>query len=263
MPFFDTHTHFDYLIQQLQQPVSEAVAEASAVGVEKILIAAVVAEQFDSLTALCEQAPAQLCYGLGLHPLYIRQHEEQDLTQLKVRLNAKPHLCKAVAEIGLERAVEELITPEIWQKQCHFLETQLYLARDFNLPVSLHSRRSHDQLYPFLKRIFLPKKGVVHGFAGSYHQAKRFVDLGYFIGVGGTISYPRANKTREAIRQLPLDSLVLETDSPDMPLLGFQGQPNRPERLPLVLQALSELRSEPTAQIQETTWRNSRTLFDF
>lgn len=263
MPFFDTHTHFDYLIQQLQQSVAAGVAEASAVGVEKILIAAVMAEQFDSLTALCAQAPAQLCYGLGLHPLYIQQHQQSDLAQLQVRLQTKPHLCKAVAEIGLERAVEALITPEMWQKQCHFLESQLYFAREFKLPVSLHSRRSHDQLYTFLKRISLPKKGVVHGFAGSYHQAKRFVDLGYFIGVGGTITYQRANKTREAIRQLPLDCLVLETDSPDMPMFGFQGEPNRPARLPLVLQTLSELRNESAQRIEQTIWQNSRALFDF
>ncbi|MGV6988445.1 TatD family hydrolase [Testudinibacter sp. P80/BLE/0925] len=263
MPFFDTHTHFDYLLHQRQQSAAEGVAETRAAGVEKILIAAVTAEQFDGLTALCTQAPAQLCYGLGLHPLYIQQHQEADLERLKVRLQAKPHLCKAVAEVGLERAIEALITPEMWQKQSHFLESQLYFAREFNLPISLHSRRSHDQLYTFLKRISLPKKGVVHGFAGSYHQAKRFVDLGYFIGVGGTITYQRANKTREAIRRLPLDCLVLETDSPDMPLFGYQGEPNRPARLPLVLQALSELRSESAQQIEQTIWQNSRALFDF
>ncbi|SMB83583.1 TatD DNase family protein [Pasteurella testudinis DSM 23072] len=263
MPFFDTHTHFDYLLVQLKQSVAQGVAVAQSGKVEKILIAAVAAEQFDSLTALCAQAPAQLCYGLGLHPLYIRQHQEQDLQQLKVRLSKKPHLCKAVAEIGLERAVAELITAEMWQKQCHFLESQLYLARDFNLPVSLHSRRSHDQLYTFLKRISLGKKGVVHGFAGSYQQAKRFVDLGYFIGVGGTITYERANKTRQAIRQLPLDCLVLETDSPDMPPFGFQGQPNQPIRINQILHSLTELRQESALQIEQTIWQNSRALFDF
>ena len=91
---------------------------------------------------------------------------------------------------------------------------------------------------------------MVHGFSGSYAQAKRFVDLGYKIGVGGTITYERANKTRQAIAKLPLDALVLETDSPDMPVFGFQGQPNRPERIVESFKALCTLRNEPAELIK-------------
>lgn len=101
----------------------------------------------------------------------------------------------------------------------------------------------------------------MHGFAGSYEQAKRFVDLGYKIGVGGTITYTRANKTREAIRKLPLESLILETDSPDMPVFGYQGEPNRPERLLVTFQALCELRNEMPEQIVESVWLTSEKLF--
>ncbi len=125
------------------------------------------------------------------------------------------------------------------------------------------SRRCHDQLYTFLKRISLAKTGVIHGFAGSYQQAKRFVDLGYSIGVGGTITYERANKTRQAIRQLPLNSLVLETDSPDMPIFGHQGQPNQPARIQQIFQTLCELRPESPEQIKHTIWQNSTVLFGF
>ena len=261
--FFDTHTHFDYLLAQQQQTVTQGVAEAKNNNVEKILIAAVLQSQFEMLDSLCSQAPQNLCYGLGLHPLYIKQHQPTDLDDLKVRLQNRPQLCKAMAEIGLERAVEELITTEMWQKQCLFLESQLHLAQQFNLPVSLHSRRSHDQLYTFLKRIPLAKTGVIHGFAGSYQQAKRFVDLGYFIGVGGTITYERANKTRQVIARLPLDSLLLETDSPDMPIFGYQGQPNQPARIQQIFQTLCELRPESPEQIKHTIWQNSKTLFKF
>lgn len=96
----------------------------------------------------------------------------------------------------------------------------------------LHSRRTHDQLAAVLRRLALPRCGVVHGFAGSWSQAQAFVRLGYYIGVGGTISYPRAQKTRSVMAQLPLSSLLLETDAPDMPLVGYQGQPNRQSALP-------------------------------
>ena len=135
------------------------------------------------------------------------------------------------------------------------------MAKQFNLPVNIHSRKTHDQIFTFLKRIPLSKLGVVHGFSGSYDKAKRFVDLGYKIGVGGTITYERANKTRQAIAKLPLDALVLETDSPDMPVFGFQGQPNRPERIVESFKALCTLRNEPAELIKKLTWKNACQIF--
>ena len=102
---------------------------------------------------------------------------------------------------------------------------------------------------------------MVHGFAGSFQQAERFVQLGYKIGVGGTISYPRASKTRDVMAQLPLSSLVLETDAPDMPLNGYQGHPNRPERVAEVFTHLCSLRNEPPEEIAVALLENTHALF--
>lgn len=261
MRFFDTHTHLDYLAENLSLSIPQLVENAKQQHVERMLIVAVFAKNFEKVTACTRQMPENLAYGLGLHPLYIAQHKRAHLDLLEKRLSEKDPCCTAIAEIGLEKGVEAVCTPELWRKQCEFLETQLAFAKRFNLPVNLHSRKSHDQLSVFLKKAQLPKTGVVHGFAGSYDQAKRFVDLGYKIGVGGTITYERANKTREAIRKLPLESLLLETDSPDMPVFGFQGEPNRPERLKVSFQALCELRTESPEMIAETIWQTSETLF--
>ena len=261
MRFFDTHTHLDYLSESLNLSIPALVENAKQAQVERILIVAVFAENFAKVTACAKEKPENLVYGLGLHPLYIKQHRICHLDLLETLLNKRDPQCTAIAEIGLEKAVAEVTTDELWKKQCDFLEAQLALAKQFNLPVNLHSRKSHDQLYTFLKKAQLPKAGVVHGFAGSYEQAKRFVDLGYKIGVGGTITYARANKTREAIRKLPLESLLLETDSPDMPVFGFQGEPNRPERLLLTFKSLCELRIESPNLIADTIWKNSNNLF--
>lgn len=99
----------------------------------------------------------------------------------------------------------------------------------------------------------------MHGFAGSLQQAERFVQLGYKIGVGGTITYPRASKTRDVMARLPLSSLLLETDAPDMPLNGFQGQPNRPEQAARVFDSLCELRAEPAQEIEAALLANTKT----
>lgn len=261
MPFFDTHTHLDYLQQFTGEPLSQLMDNALQAGIQKILIVAVIQRDFKTIQKMTALFPENLYYGLGLHPLYIKEHSENDLSLLEQALANRDKNCTAVAEIGLERAIPDLLTDELWQKQCHFFESQLYLAKKFDLPVNIHSRKTHDQIFTFLKRIQLPKRGVVHGFAGSYDQAKRFVDLGYKIGVGGTITYERANKTRQAIAKLPLDSLVLETDSPDMPVFGFQGQPNRPERIVESFKVLCSLRNESPELIQQTAWENSVKLF--
>ncbi len=262
MQFFDTHTHLDYAAQDLNLSIPALVKNATKAGVERILIVAIMAENFTVVKHCAEQCPENLVYGLGLHPMFIREHRREHLDLLEAELAKKSANLTACAEIGLEKSVESVCTPELWRKQCEFLEAQLAFAKRFNLPVNLHSRKSHDQLSVFLKKVLLPQTGVVHGFAGSYEQAKRFVDLGYKIGVGGTITYARANKTKEAIRKLPLDSLLLETDSPDMPVFGFQGEPNRPERLLVSFKALCELREESPELIAEVIWQNSEKLFD-
>ena len=261
MQFFDTHTHLDYLAEALNLSIPQLVENAGNAGVQKMLIVAVFAENFEKVTACAHQSPERLRYGLGLHPLYIHQHKRSHLDLLESRLSERDPLCTAIAEIGLEKAVADVATPELWQKQCEFLEAQLALAKRFNLPVNLHSRKTHDVLFTFLKKAKLTNTGVVHGFAGSYDQAKRFVDLGYKIGVGGTITYARANKTREAIKKLPLDAIILETDSPDMPVFGFQGEPNRPERVTETFRHLYELREEEPKKIAEIVWGNSLKLF--
>lgn len=261
MRFFDTHTHLDYLAESLNLSISTLVENAQKYQVEKILVVSVFAKNFEKVTACANEKPENIVYGLGLHPLYIQEHCLSDLDLLENALSLKEPQCTAIGEIGLEKAVAEVSSPELWKKQCSFLEAQLSFAQKFKLPVNLHSRKSHDQLFVFLKKAQLSKNGVVHGFAGSYEQAKRFVDLGYKIGVGGTITYQRANKTREAIRKLPLNSLLLETDSPDMPVFGFQGQPNRPERLIEIFSSLCQLRHESPTVIAETIWQNSEGLF--
>ena len=261
MPFFDTHTHLDYLHHDTGEPLAQLVDNAKQADVQKILIVAVKESDFKTIQNMTALFPEHLYCGLGLHPLYIKEHQEHDLEILDTALSVRDQNCTALAEIGLECAIPDLLTDELWQKQQHFLESQLYLAKKYNLSSNLHSRKSHEQLFRFLKQANLTKCGVVHGFSGSYDQAKRFVDLGYKIGVGGTITYERANKTRQAIAKLPLEALVLETDTPDMPVFGFQGQPNRPERIVHTFEALCRLRSENAEVIKETAWQNSLTLF--
>lgn len=252
--FTDTHCHFDFPPFYGQEAQSLALAQQA--GVWQIIVPAVTADRFARVLRLArEHSP--LYAALGLHPLYIAQHGDEQLAQLADFLASKPAKLVAVGEIGLDLYMAE---PQLARQQ-RLLAAQLKLAGRHDLPVILHSRRSHDQLAAMLRRADVPRRGVVHGFAGSLAQAQAFVRLGYFIGVGGTITYPRAQKTRGVMAQLPLAALLLETDAPDMPLAGYQGQPNRPERAADVFQALCLLRPEPAETIATQLQQNTRTLF--
>nr|WP_026595240.1 TatD family hydrolase [Musicola paradisiaca] len=254
--FIDTHCHFDF--PPFTGDEAASLAQAAQSGVHRLVVPAVAASYFDRILALSQRWPA-LYAALGLHPLYVADHRDQHLNQLEVLLKQRSLRLVAVGEIGLD-----LYMPEpCFARQQELLAAQLRLAAKYDLPVILHSRRSHEPLARMLRRCLVPRTGVVHGFAGSYEQAMAFIRLGYFIGVGGTITYPRASKTRQAIARLPLDSLVLETDAPDMPAYGFQGQPNRPERITAVFAALCELRPEWPQVIAGTLLANSQRLFAF
>jgi len=252
--FYDTHCHFDF--PPFLGNERESIARAAEAGVTKIIVPAVEAQYFQRVSKLAEDHTA-LYAALGLHPIVIEKHEFSDLEILEQYLQKKNGKLVAIGEIGLDLYRD---TPQL-EKQQLLLDAQLKLAKRYDLPVILHSRRTHDVLAGHLKRHQLPRTGVVHGFAGSLQQAERFIALGYCIGVGGTITYPRASKTRDVMATLPLSSLVLETDAPDMPLNGWQGQPNRPERAALVYQTLCELRPESAAEIADALKNNTEKLF--
>ena len=255
LSWIDTHCHLDAPAFAADRLAVRAAARAA--GVAHCVLVAVERSNWQAVRDLAHATGDS--YALGIHPLFTPQAQESDIAALRAQLEqwqGDPQLV-AVGEIGLDLYRDE---PQFDRQQA-LLEAQLRLAKRYDLPVILHSRRTHDKLAMLLKKHALPRTGVVHGFAGSLQQAERFVQLGYKIGVGGTITYPRASKTREVMARLPLSALLLETDAPDMPLNGFQGQPNRPERAACVFSTLCELRPEPAEEIASTLMSNTKAIF--
>ncbi len=256
MRLIDSHCHLDF--PNLSKDLTEHLRQATAVGVEKIIVPAVQRQYFDQVLQLSQQYD-HVYPALGLHPLWIDRHQPQDLTDLEQIITSEHSPVVAIGEIGLDRYQPN--AAQWFTQQLALLDAQFALARQCHLPVILHSRRTHDVLLKRLRQAALPATGVVHGFSGSYQQAKQFIDLGYRLGMGGTITYPRANKTRHAFARLPLDCLLLETDAPDMPLFGYQGQVNCPQRVAAIFECFCQLRVEPAALIAEQLWQNTLALF--
>ncbi|GGA66168.1 deoxyribonuclease [Neiella marina] len=201
-----------------------------------------------------------LVCALGLHPYWTERHQDTDIkllaNQVERLMAGSNNPLVAIGECGLDA----IAAPHLMSKQIDLLIAQLALAKQFELPVVLHVRKAHSELQQLLKQ-FSGLRGVVHAFSGSVELGQSYIRLGMKLGIGGTITYPRANKTRQAVSQLPLESLLLETDAPDMPMQGRQGQRNSPLYLPTVLEQLTDLRPESMVVIADRLWRNSQELF--
>ncbi|SDI95771.1 TatD DNase family protein [Ferrimonas sediminum] len=249
----DSHCHLDFDCFDADRDLVLQRAEAAGVG--RIVVPAVAAEHWPRVRALAG-AYSNVSYGVGIHPCFATGNSLVEVESLPQWLQQPG--CVAIGECGLDAVNSPLSLPE----QQQLLERHLVVASEVQLPLLLHVRKAHHLLLPQLDRHSLPRAGVIHGFSGSRELAAEYVRRGYFLGVGGVITYARARKTREAIASVPVDALLLETDSPDMPLCGQQGKRNEPASVQSVLQALSQLLDLPSDALAEQLARNNSRFFN-
>jgi TatD DNase family protein len=246
--FIDTHCHLD--AAEFNGDHATLVQEARAAGVTTLVLPSVERANFATVKNLCAQHSGCVA-AYGIHPMYVGRASPADLDVLREYL-AQPDTV-AVGEIGLDFFVEGCDR----QRQEYYFAEQLKLAREFNLPVLLHIRRAQDAVLKHLRQIRVCG-GIAHAFNGSMQQAEAFIGLNFKLGFGGAMTYARATRLRSLGATLPLDCIVLETDAPDIPPSFLQpGQPNKPEYLPRIAQALAELRGISLQEIGQATTANA------
>jgi TatD DNase family protein len=248
---FDSHCHLD--APEFDADRDAVVARAREAGVVGQLVPAIDAAGWDGIAALCARH-AGLYAAWGLQPLLLDQHRPEHLAQLRARVEAERP--RAIGECGLDFFVEGL-DPDTQRTYFH---AQLELAREFELPVVVHARRAVEEVTHAIRKVG-GLTGVVHSFSGSPEQARQLTDLGFHLGLGGPVTYERARKLHAVVRAMPLERLLLETDAPDQPLSGHQGQRNEPCRLMRVAQAIAELRGQSVEAIAAATTANACRLF--
>jgi TatD DNase family protein len=246
--YIDTHCHLD--AAEFGGSQAELIQAANTNGVEHFFVPAVERGNFETVRQLCARYPG-CSPAFGIHPMYVAHAMPADLDVLREYL-ALPETV-AAGEIGLDFFVDN----HDREQQEFYFSAQLQLAREFDLPVLLHIRRAQDVVLKHLRRIRI-RGGIAHAFNGSRQQADEFIKRGFKLGFGGAMTYPRATRLRELAATLPLDSIVLETDSPDIPPSFLEpGQPNRPDHLPRIAQTLAELRGIPIEQVARITTENA------
>lgn len=282
MQFTDSHCHLDFT--EFAEQLPQLLKQCRSNNIHRIIVPAVNPEHWQRVLSLSQQNKAtqannftvDIACCLGIHPWFLIlqdklssqvrsvDFQQQQLTDI---VSHNRENIVAIGECGIDvfkakkNTGDKQALAENIQLQQDFFAMQLATANAYNLPVVVHHCQSHQYILPLLKQQKLVKAGVIHAFSGSYQQAKAYVDLGFKLGIGGTITYPRAKKTINAIKRLPLDCLLLETDAPAMPPSGQQGLINSPLNIIPIFQALTKIRSENAEVIANQIERNVEQLF--
>jgi len=276
MQFTDSHCHLDFT--EFNSDLPALLQQCLAQNIHRIIVPAVNPEHWQRVLTLADEKASKvnIACALGFHPWFLilqdklypknlsLTFQEQQLRQAIAKNHNK---IIAIGECGIDvfkakkNTTDEQKFNENIKLQQAFFDMQLIIAKENKLPVIVHHCQSHQLILPLLKQHKLEKAGVIHAFSGSYQQAKDYIDLGFKLGIGGTITYPRAKKTINAIKRLPLPSLLLETDAPAMPPFGQQGMINSPLNLIKVFQALILIRDEPEEFIAKQLEVNVEQLF--
>lgn len=265
----DSHCHLN--LPALADNVETVLRDAVNAGVTRIMVPGIDVPSWRVIQQISDRYGALLPIdtAIGLHPYFLKQNNVSS-TDAPVDFSAKVSLLeqathqlhssvKAIGETGLDAHID---VPLALQQDA--LRVHLLVAENLNLPVILHHRKSHHLLFEALKVNPVKRAGVIHAFSGSVDVAKRYLDKGFYLGLGGTITYPRARKSRDTAAFLlkhHSERILLETDAPDMPMHGRQGQANKPQYLCQVVSALSALGDLDTQTIIDTTTANYHRLF--
>ncbi len=251
MRLIDSHCHLD--AGEFDVDRDAVIDRAQAAGVRAQIVPATVAAGWPKLREVCAARPG-LHPAYGLHPVFLDAHGPADLDLLEEWI-ARERPC-AIGECGLDYFIETLDR----DAQAHYFEGQLALAAKHDLPVIVHARRAVDAVIQAIRRAG-DVRGVVHSFAGSPEQARQLWERGFLLGLGGPVTYERAQRLRHLAATMPLEYLLLETDAPDQPDAQIRGQRNEPARLGHIAEVIATLRGEPAEEIALRTADNARRLF--
>ena len=250
---FDTHAHYDD--RQFEEDREELLGSMRENGVELIVDAASDIASWDKIEQLTDRYP--FIYGaIGVHPDEVGELDEEKMKRME-QLLAREKMV-AVGEIGLDYYWDK----EQHESQIYWFERQLQIAREENLPFIIHSREAASDTLETMKRMRAGEiGGVVHCFSYGKEMAREYLNMGLSLGIGGVLTFKNARKLKEVVEYAPLDSLLVETDSPYLAPVPNRGKRNSSLNLPWVIQAISEIKGISKEQVEEITWENGYRVF--
>ena len=259
MTFIDTHCHlYDEAFDTDREATLQRALDAD---VNTMLLPAIDSQSHDRQEMLASQYPHCFRQMMGLHPTSVKEDYEQELQHVHNRLfsprtfHPSPYI--AIGEIGMDLYWDRTFESQ----QREVLKTQLQWAVDLNLPVCLHIRKAHNEVFNLLREMNRPSwRGVMHCFGGSVQEAQRALEMGFHLGIGGVVTFKNAGMA-EVVKTVPLECLLLETDAPYLSPVPHRGQRNEPSYIPLIAQKIADLKEVSLAHVADVTTASARSLF--
>lgn len=250
--FVETHTHLDLIKRNAQEVVRDAaetkVTKMVTIGID--LESSKIALEFASLFEGVHAA-------IGFHPHESKFLDEENLKELEKLAIAKKNEVVAIGETGLDYYWKHSTLP----CQMEVFKKQISLARKLNLPLIIHEREAHRDTLKILAEEAKGLKILLHCFSGDLNMAKVCIERGYYLGIGGVVTFNNAKKLRTIVKEVSLESLVLETDSPYLAPHPFRGKPNEPKYIPLIAEKIAEIKGISLGKVAKTTSKTAQEFF--
>ncbi len=249
----DTHTHL--YLPEFDQDIDGVVARAMARGVHDFYLPAIDSETTQAMYALEKRYPKSMHLMMGLHPTSVKENYAQELDHVCRELSRRP-FC-AVGEIGIDLYWEKDTLP--WQQEA--FAQQIKWAQEFDLPIVIHCRDAFDEIFEVLDAVqgTMPK-GIFHCFTGTHEQANHIIGLGLSLGIGGVATF-KNGKIDQFLGQIPMEHIVLETDSPYLAPAPFRGKRNESSYLYHIAERMASIYDCPLTQVDQITTANAYAIF--
>ena len=248
----DTHSHI--YLEDFDTDLLDVITRAKNIGVEKICLPNIDSKSIKRMLDLENQFP-DLCKAMiGLHPTSVKENYESELEIIEKHLSKRKFI--AIGEIGIDLYWDKSFK----EQQIIVFKKQIELANKYNLPIAIHTRDSFDETFEILRKFTPIPKGVFHCFSGSAEQAKKATDLGFYLGIGGVITF-KNSKLSEKVKDIPLTKLLLETDAPFLTPTPYRGKRNEPSYLKYIAEKIAETKEISYQEVIEITSDNARKLF--
>tara|TARA_E500000331_G_scaffold9589_1_gene8922 strand:+ start:1312 stop:2073 length:762 start_codon:yes stop_codon:yes gene_type:complete len=250
----DTHTHL--YLDHFKDDIDDVIQRAISVGVEKFYLPSISSKYNESMHDLESKFPNRVFCMIGLHPCYVDKNFELEIKFVKDQIKSNSY--KAIGEIGIDLFHEK----KYFKQQIIAFEEQIKLAIEYDLPIIIHSRESFNEIFEVLKKYKSDKlRGIFHCFTGNQDQAKKIIDLNFFLGIGGVVTF-KNGKISEFLSSIPLNKIVLETDSPYLAPAPYRGKRNESSYLSIIASKLSEIYNLDVSEISRITQQNSNEIFE-
>lgn len=253
MQLIDTHTHL--YVKSFRNDIDEVIKRAVADGIDQFYLPAIDSEEIAAMLELEEKYPGQCIAMMGLHPCSVKDEYRKELQIVSEWLSKRKFA--AVGEIGLDYYWDKT---HVVQQQQAFHE-QIEWALDYGLPIVIHSRESMDDCINIVKGHQQGNlAGIFHCFTGDLDSAKRIIDLGFYLGIGGVLTYKNSGLAN-VVKEISLEHIVLETDSPYLTPVPFRGKRNESSYIKYVAEKLAEIKGVSIEEVARITTANAQKIF--